>query len=140
MDSHGLMLSARMHSLLRRPFLRFLGVGVLNTVFGYSLFALFIYCGLVYPLAVLLATCAGIVFNFRTLGGLVFRQPDTSLFWRFVVVYLIIYVLNVLLLKIGTYFLQNIYINGAIGLPLTALTAYLLNKHMVFQRRSHATD
>jgi putative flippase GtrA len=46
------------------PLLRFLLVGVLNTAFGYLLFALLLALGLKVPLALLLATVGGVLFNF----------------------------------------------------------------------------
>jgi putative flippase GtrA len=87
--------------------------------------------------AALLSTCVGVIFNFRTFGKLVFQATDKRLFWRFVLVYVVTYFFSITLMKIGTYFLQNIYIIGAIGTPFTAITAYFLNKHFVFHRTCH---
>jgi putative flippase GtrA len=123
----------------KNQFLRFLVVGALNTFFGYSLFAFFIYCGFSYMTAAFLGTCLGILFNFRTISLLVFNHTDKSLFWRFLLVYVGTYFFGITIIKIGTYFLQNIYIIGAIGTPITAITAYLLNKHLVFHRTCHET-
>jgi putative flippase GtrA len=125
--------------LRKNQFLRFLFVGILNTIFGYSTFAFFFYCGFTYVIAALLSTCLGILFNFRTLSKFVFNHTDKSLFWRFLLVYAITYFLGIAIIKMGTYFLQNIYIIGAIGTPFTAITAYLLNKHLVFHRTCHET-
>ena len=56
----------------KRKFVRFLLVGVLNTLFGYFSFATLIIIGLDYKLAALLATIIGVLFNFQTTGRLVF--------------------------------------------------------------------
>ena len=76
--------------------LRFLVVGGLNTVFGYSLFAAFTYFGMPYPAAIGLATVGGVLFNFQSIGRLVFNGAPRSRFWRFVGVYIVIYLLNLL--------------------------------------------
>ncbi|WP_298082782.1 GtrA family protein [uncultured Campylobacter sp.] len=110
-------------------------MGILNTIFGYSLFALFIYLGLYYPLAVLLSTILGVLFNFKTIGRLVFNSSDNGSIFRFILVYAIIYLLNIfflwLLKKLGS---ENMYINGfALLIPLAAVS-FLLNKFFVFRR------
>ncbi|NCQ92050.1 MAG: hypothetical protein GPI94_15420 [Microcystis aeruginosa LG13-03] len=58
--------------LKKHRFVRFLLVGVLNTIFGYSLFAVLILIGLNYKYAVLIGTIQGVLFNFQTTGRLVF--------------------------------------------------------------------
>ena len=123
-----------------KQFRRYLLVGVLNTVFGYSIFAFFIYCGLHYVVAGFLSTCLAVIFNFKTTGTMVFRQANNALFLRFITVYTILFFVNICLLKLGTYFIMNIYLNGAIVILLMAIAAYLLNKRFVFQRISHETD
>jgi putative flippase GtrA len=55
----------------KHRFVRFLLVGVLNTIFGYFLYGTLILIGLDYKLAVLLATILGVLFNFQTTGRLV---------------------------------------------------------------------
>ena len=62
--------------LWQSRFPQFVLVGILNTAFGYGCFALFIYLGLHYTIAVLLGTCLGILFNFKTLGHLVFKNKQ----------------------------------------------------------------
>ena len=114
---------------------KFIFVGILNTIFGYSLFALFIYLGLYYPLAVLLSTILGVLFNFKTIGRLVFDSNDNGLIFRFIFVYAITYLLNIfflwLLKKLGS---ENMYIDGfALLIPLAAVS-FLLNKFFVFRR------
>jgi putative flippase GtrA len=116
-------------------FIRFLAVGGLNTLFGYSIFALLIYCGLHYTFAAFLATCAGILFNFKTTGKLVFNNTNNNLLIRFASVYGVTYLLNILTIKITNHFLQNIYLSGGIAAVLMAVIAYLLNKHFVFSRK-----
>src|SRR5665647_2063048 len=104
-------------------FIKFLFVGGLNTLFGYGMFALFIYFHLHYSIASLLATLLGVLFNFKTTGKLVFKSSDNRLIVRFFAVYGMVYLVNVLFLKGFSWFGLNYYIAGAIlVLPLAALS------------------
>jgi len=112
---------------------KFLLVGGLNTLFGYSLFAVLIYAGLHYTVAVFIGTIIGVVFNFKTTGKLVFKSHDNSLIWKFFGVYGVIYLLNI----IGLYLLEkisiDIYIAGMILILPMALVSFGLNKRFVFK-------
>jgi len=118
---------------LNNKFIRFIFVGILNTIFGYSLFALFIYFNIHYSLAVFLSTLLGVLFNFKTIGNLVFKSNDNSLIFRFILVYVLIYLLNITFLwlfKING--LENMYINGLLLLVPLALISFVLNNKFVF--------
>jgi len=114
-------------------FLLFLIVGGLNTIFGYSMFALLIFLGMHYVLASLLATVLGILFNFKTIGTIVFRSKRDGLILKFFVVYLLSYCINIILLKVFLSFRVNIYLAGAIITILMAFPVFLLNKKFVFR-------
>lgn len=112
--------------------IRFLVVGGINTLFGYSVFFALTWFGMHYPLAIGLATIAGIAFNFQSVGRLVFGGAPRSRFWRFVGVYCVIYVLNVsgvhVLVGVGI----SVYLaNVLVLIPLSVL-AFLLNRRYVF--------
>jgi|SRR5665647_1294866 len=112
--------------------LRFFFVSGLNTFFGYGLFAILVFIGLVYPIALLIATIAGILFNFKTIGIIVFKNHDNLLIFRFFGVYGITYLFNLGGLALFKYFEINIYLAGAILLIPVGLFAFLLNKVFVF--------
>ena len=65
-------------------FVKFVLVGILNTAFGYLVFALLLFLGLHYTLAVILSTIAGVLFNFKTTGTLVFKNHNNKLIFKFV--------------------------------------------------------
>ncbi|MBP1763531.1 MAG: GtrA family protein [Firmicutes bacterium] len=115
-------------------FIKFLFVGVINTAFGYSLFALFIYLGVHYSIAVLFSTILGILFNFKTTGVMVFNSRDNSLIGRFFLVYTILYIVNIALLTILANLKFNMYLAGALLLLPLALMSFVLNKKFVFRR------
>lgn len=115
-------------------FLKFIFVGSLNTLFGYSVFSLLTFCGIHYSLAMLIATIVGILFSFKTLGKLVFDNTDNKLFFKFIFTYTIAYFLNISTLK-GLLFLSiNIYAAGACSTITAALFSYVLNKQFVFKK------
>ena len=69
--------------MIKKELINFLIVGFLNTLFGYSLYAFFIYLGLNYVLAILFSTILGIVFNFKTIGKFVFQNDSNKLIIKF---------------------------------------------------------
>lgn len=115
-------------------FVKFILVGILNTIVGYGLFAFFVYLGLHYTLAVLFSTILGVLFNFKTIGKLVFDSHDNSLIFRFILVYIIVYILNITglwIFKINGF--NNMYINGFLLLAPLAVVSFILNKKFVFK-------
>ncbi|MFC1957448.1 GtrA family protein [Chloroflexota bacterium] len=114
-------------------FLRFLVVGGINTVFGYSVFAIFILLKLPYPVAALLGHTCGVLFNFKTYGILVFRNKDKRLIFKFVGVYLFTYsLITGLLWVFNLYGVNNLIAGAIIALPV-ALVGFILNKRFVFR-------
>jgi len=109
-------------------------VGGVNTLFGYSVFALFTLIGLHYVLAALLATICGILFNFKTTGTIVFRNRDNRLILRFFGVYLITYSLMVGLLKLFDMAGVIPLVGGAIIVLPLAVFSFLLMKKLVFKK------
>ena len=111
---------------------KYLIVGGVNTVFGYSIFAIFIFFGFHYSLAVLIATILGVLFNFQSYGRLVFKNHSWNLLGRFVFVYTTIYLVNITLLLVFDLFVSNFYISGAMTTPVIAYLGYILNRRYVW--------
>lgn len=118
---------------LNNKFIRFIFVGILNTIFGYSLFALFIYFNIHYSLAVFLSTLLGVLFNFKTIGNLVFKSNDNSLIFRFILVYVILYLCNISLISLSNKILNDYYLSGLIATICCAVISFMLNKKYVFK-------
>lgn len=125
-------LKALSNKLWNNQLFRFLIVGGINTIFGYSIYALFTFIGLHYAIAALLAQICGILFNFNTTGKIVFNNKNSRLFFRFAVVYAITYAANVLALKGFFQINFNMYIAGAILVFPMSLLSFILNKSLVF--------
>lgn len=120
-------------SYIDNKFIRFLIVGGINTLFGYLMFALFIFLNFHYSIASLSATVLGILFNFKTTGRLVFGNKDNLLIFKFFGIYTIIYLLNISILKVFSLYKVDMYLAGALLLVPTAVLSFLLNKHFVFK-------
>ena len=114
--------------------LKYLIVGGINTLFGYSIFAVFLFYGFHYTLAVLFATILGVLFNFQSYGRIVFKNHSWALLTKFILIYLIIYLVNILLLIVFDFFVSNLYMSGAMVIPLIAYFGYLLNKRYVWKK------
>lgn len=121
---------------LPEQFIRFLIIGAGNTAFAYGLYALFIFLGAHYALAVFLSTAIGICFSFKTLGAFVFDNPDNRLIFKFFAVYAVCYVINVGILRLLTAAgMKNLYAAGLISSFLVAMISFFLNKFVVFKRK-----
>jgi len=119
--------------LLQYRFIRFLLIGVINTIVGYSLFAFFLYIGFHYTIATLFSTILGVLFNFKSIGIFVFESHDNKLIFRFILMYIFIYILNILglyILKVLNY--TNMYWNGLVLIVPLAIISFMLNKFFVF--------
>ncbi len=116
-----------------RQFLLFLLIGSINTAFGYAIYCLLIFLQLHYTVASLLAMSIGVLFNFKTTGRIVFKNKDNRLFLRFVSIYVVLYFINISLIKGSSYFIGSFYLSGGIAVVGTAVISFLLNKYVVFQ-------
>ncbi|MEH2238945.1 GtrA family protein [Nostoc sp.] len=117
-----------------KRFIRFLIVGVINTFFGYSLFALLLLLNLRYEIASLVSILCGVFFNFKTIGVIVFKNKNNTLVFKFIGVYAIIYLMQIFLLKQLIAYKINLFLAGALILLPLALVSYTLNKIFVFPK------
>ncbi|MBU0640350.1 MAG: GtrA family protein [Planctomycetes bacterium] len=107
---------------------------MLNTAFGYGVYAVFILLELPRPAALAIATVMGVLFNFKTTGRIVFGSRDNRLLLRFVLVYAVMYGLNTGLLellcrKVGL----GSLVGQAIVLPVVVMVTFLAMKTFVFR-------
>lgn len=108
-------------------------MGGLNTIFGYSVYALLIVLNLHYVLAATLSQIAGILFNFQTTGRIVFENPDQRLIFRFFGAYGITYLLNLALLTVLKNFGINMLFAGVIVVLPMAIVSFFLFRKFVFK-------
>lgn len=117
----------------------FLLVGTTNTFVGYTLFSLFLYCGLHYVAASFFATSIAIIFSYHSTGKIVFKHRGSNVFLKFLGGCCINYLMNISLITVGTYFSSNLYLIAALALFPTASFSYFFNKYVIFSRIDHET-
>jgi putative flippase GtrA len=147
-------------------FFRFLMVDGINTVFGYAIFVLFTFLKFNYFLTTFLQTFLGIIFNYKTIGIIVFKTKKNTLVIKFFLVYLILYLIsnfvfilikwlyflfklenNKFWLQIIRFFKESLsfidwdkillqFLVGTILVLPMAILGYFLNKKFVFTEKS----
>ncbi len=115
-------------------FVKFIGVGIVNTIFYYLLYSLFVFFTHNYIFAVIGANVIGILFSFKTFGKYVFLNDDNRLIFKFLLVYGWNIVLNIILIKIFNGFVKNLYISGLFATVIVALNSFFLNKFYVYKK------
>ncbi len=114
------------------PFIRFLLIGGLNTLFGYTVYLVGLMARLQPELALLVATGVGALFNYLTTARLVFRQRTLSRLVPFVGTYALVYLVNAgairLLLSGGL----APALAQAVLVPAMAVLSFVLFRFLVF--------
>ena len=123
-----------LNTILSKKFILFILVGILNTLFGYLIFALLFWLDVHYSLAALASTIVGVIFNFNTYGLIVFKNNSYSNFIKFILVYAINYFVGVGVLYYFNSIEYNLYIVQAVLLIPLALVRYFLMKFFVFTK------
>jgi len=117
-------------------FIRFILVGILNTGFGVGMYCLLVFLSVPYWWATLISTILGVLFNFKTIGILVFENRDNSLIFRFILCYTLAYILNIGILYV---FIEHIGLNGYWGgilaTPFVATFSFLFQKMFVYRKQ-----
>ena len=121
---------------MNKEFVRFIIIGIINTIFYYALFSSLIYLNFDYKLAVLIATVIGVFFSFRNFGKYVFDNQNKSLIYRFVFNYILIYFFNIYIIGLmNEILLFSFYTAGFVALFPSTLITYMLNKYFVFNKK-----
>ncbi|WP_165801458.1 GtrA family protein [Kaistia algarum] len=114
---------------------RFIGVGILNTIFGYLVYLFWIAVGLRPELALAVSTSIGACFNYVTTGRLVFRHSSPNRIVHFFASYAALYVVNALALReLVAAGVRPALAQGLLVLPF-AIISYLVFKFIVFRQR-----
>lgn len=123
------------HSILNPTIAKFLGVGLINTVVGYAIYAALILCGISYLVALFLSTAAGVTFNYFTTRRLVFKsRGGTIVFGKFLAAYGLVYSVNAVGLELFIKYLQlNPYIGQALCIPPSVIISWLLMNYWVYK-------
>lgn len=118
----------------RHLFVRYVVVGVLNTLVGYLLYVLFLFIGFEYRLANLFALIVGVAFSFKTQGKLVFRNSDNRLIFRYLACWTLIYFSNIYVIGRIIAFGFSEYAAGALATPINVLLSFAIQKYLIFRK------
>ena len=113
---------------------RFLVVGAMNTLFGYSLYVFALLVGLSYQTAVVCSTVLGAIFNFFTTGRIVFGNGALRRIFGFLMVYGVVLLVNLALLVLLVRSGANKVLAQALLLPCIVALSFVLNKYLVFRK------
>ncbi|MDD8026474.1 MAG: GtrA family protein [Acidobacteriota bacterium] len=120
-------------NFIKLRLIRFALVGVVNTAFGFTLYAIFLFMGANYNLANFFALTLSVIVGFFAQMTFVFGRRDKFLFLRFVIVWVVMYFVNVTaiaqLIRSGF----DAYSAGAIIAFPGAILSYFLQKLYVFR-------
>jgi putative flippase GtrA len=110
-------------------FIKFILVGLVNTLVGYLIFFGLISVGLHYAIASLLGTILGVLFNFYSISKVVYNSFNYLYIFRFLLVYIFVYLLNISLIYLLMSKNLDVMISGFISIVVVSiLTYFLLNK------------
>jgi putative flippase GtrA len=117
-------------------FFKFILAGLLNTIFGYTFFAILIFLKINTFFSLFVSTLAGIVFNYLTFGHLVFKLNKSKLiFTKFIFAYFISYMINVYLLKVFMgFFNGNALEAQIISLPFVVMFNWISMNYWVYKK------
>lgn len=116
--------------------IKFVLVGGLNTAFSYAVFAAIHLAGASDQLAVILATVAGVLFNYFSTGRLVFSHTGLNRLLVFVLGYAVVCVLNIAILRALAALDVDSLLGQLIAVPPLAVLAYFINSRLVFGNRA----
>ena len=133
-------LPAPLQSAWRHVLVRYVVVGLANTGFSYAVYALTLGLGCSYPIASLITLIAGICLSFKTQGRFVFRNMRNSLFGRFFVSWVLIYLGHVGVVALCLHLGFNAFIGGAVAMPSNVVAGFLLQRYFVFGGPSRDRD
>lgn len=122
--------------ILKQPtvaqFIRFGLVGVVNTGVSYGIYALLLYLGFNYALANFGSLVLGIGVSFFSQGRLVFGNASIGRLPRFVLLWSILYLVNIGMIALFLRYGINAYLGGALALVPITLISFVCQRYLVF--------
>lgn len=118
-------------------FIRYYQAGIVNTIFGYSAYALLVALGLNMYVAQLCAHIMGTVFNYYTYSRYAFRDPASSKV-RFILSYVANYLIGAAMLWACAQIISSPYLAMAVAIVIYTSINYVVLKKLVFTSRPQA--
>ena len=114
---------------------RYYQAGIVNTAFGYGLYALFVAIGLNMYVAQIIAHVLGVAFNYFTYSRHAFHDAEASKL-RFVMSYAVNYLLGLASLWAASQWIGSPYLAGFVAVIFVSLVNFFVLKHFVFVRKA----
>ncbi len=105
---------------------RFLGAGVVNTLFGYAVFSVLVWTGAHPQMALAVQFVVGVLWNFQVHGRYVFYVQGYGRLPYYAISYVVIYAFNAALLWGLLHLRLDAYLAQAIALGPTVVLSYVL--------------
>lgn len=121
---------------MNKRFIKFLFVGIINTIVGYGSYSIFIFLNIHYLIANTLSTIIGVINSYILNKKITFndKKTNTKTPFKFVSVYVVSYLVGMINLKILVDFFNiNSYIAGFFNLILTTLISWFGHKYFSFK-------
>ena len=114
---------------------RYYQVGIVNTVFGYGVFALLVSLGVNIFVAQIVAHLFGVAFNYFSYSRHVFHDASASKL-RFLMAYALNYFLGMAVLAAAAMVFRSPYIAGLLALLIASAINFLVLRKLVFTRQT----
>ena len=121
-----------MKFFFQQRFIKYILIGIFNTAFSYGIYSLFLFVGLRYQFANLLALILGIGVSFLTQGNIVFQNATKKTFLKFVIAWTFVYCFNITIIASLIYLSLSAYLAGAIAIIPGTFVSYFILKYAVF--------
>ena len=120
-------------SHIDEKFLKFIFVGILNTIFSYSIYAILITFKLIPNVALFFQYILGVLWNFKTTGIIVFQNNSNKLIFKFIASYIFTFIINSILLKLLIKYINGYAAQAILIMPI-AILSFLIFKFWVFKK------
>jgi putative flippase GtrA len=110
---------------------RYYQAGIVNTLFGYGLYVALVWLGMSPFPAQLAAHVTGVAFNYFTYSRVAFPDAKAAKV-RFVIFYIVTYLLSAGLLAIALQFFSSPYIAGLAAAVVASVINYFVLRQFVF--------
>jgi len=124
------------NSYLSETSAKFIGVGLINTVVGYAIYTVLILITVPYLLSLFIATVVGVIFNYFSIGRLVFKSKGgVAIFSKFIAAYGMVYFVNAVALEVSINQLEiGPYFGQALCVTPSVILSWLLMNYWVFKK------
>lgn len=116
---------------------RYYKVGVINTLFGYGIYALLLSMGLNMYAAQIIGHIIGVAFNYFTYSRHVFQDVSASKL-RFILSYTLNYAVGLIFLALSAIILPSPYLAGLLAMVITSIINFIVLRRYVFTSGPHA--